>query len=147
MESFNGRPRDELLNIEEFGSLTEAKTIIEDWRIEYNTYRPHSSLGGLNPTEYAHTNNPDHAWTPGHLLGPRQCQRRQIASRKSCSQKLRRISASRLHASLPLYVSFARSPRVCITISLGALVNPSSRWRRRFRSRAADSGRTSATVM
>lgn len=61
VESFNGRLRDELLNIEEFGSLTEAKIIIEDWRIEYNTYRPHSSLGGLTPTEYAHTNNPDHA--------------------------------------------------------------------------------------
>jgi hypothetical protein len=55
VESFNGRLRDELLNIEEFGSLTEAKIIIEDWRIEYNTYRPHSSLGGLTPTEYAHT--------------------------------------------------------------------------------------------
>jgi putative transposase len=61
IESFNERLRDELLNIEEFGSLTEAKIIIEDWRIEYNTYRPHSSLSGLTPTEYAHTNNPDHA--------------------------------------------------------------------------------------
>jgi putative transposase len=61
IESFNGRLRDELLNIEEFGSLTEAKIIIEDWRIEYNTYRPHSSLSGLTPTEYAHTTKPDHA--------------------------------------------------------------------------------------
>jgi putative transposase len=67
VESFNGRLRDELLNIEEFGSLTEAKIIIEDWRIEYNTYRPHSALGGLTPTEYAakgranHQNQPDHA--------------------------------------------------------------------------------------
>lgn len=55
VESFNGRVRDELLNIEEFGSLTEAKLIIEDWRIEYNTYRPHSALDGLTPTEYADT--------------------------------------------------------------------------------------------
>ena len=55
VESFNGRLRDELLNIEELGSLTEAKLIIEDWRIEYNTYRPHSALGGLTPTEYADT--------------------------------------------------------------------------------------------
>lgn len=65
IESFNGRLRDELLNIEEFGSLTEAKIIIEDWRIEYNTYRPHSSLGGLTPAEYAgrenNHNQPDHA--------------------------------------------------------------------------------------
>jgi putative transposase len=53
VESFNGRLRDELLNIEEFGSITEARVIIEDWRNEYNTYRPHSALGGLAPTEYA----------------------------------------------------------------------------------------------
>ncbi len=55
VESFNGRLRDELLNIEEFGSLTGAKLIIEDWRIEYNTYRPHSALNGLAPTEYTNT--------------------------------------------------------------------------------------------
>lgn len=65
VESFNGRLRDELLNIEEFSSLTEAKVIIEDWRIQYNTYRPHSALGGLTPAEYARRENnhnqPDHA--------------------------------------------------------------------------------------
>lgn len=53
IESFNGRVRDELLNINEFGSLTEARVVIEDWRNEYNTWRPHSSLGGLTPAEYA----------------------------------------------------------------------------------------------
>jgi putative transposase len=53
IESFNGRARDELLNINEFGSLTEARVVIEDWRTEYNTWRPHSSLGGLTPAEYA----------------------------------------------------------------------------------------------
>jgi putative transposase len=58
IESFNGRVRDELLNIEEFGSLTEARIVIEDWRNEYNTWRPHSSLGGLTPAEYAAR------WTP-----------------------------------------------------------------------------------
>ncbi len=55
VESFNGRVRDELLNIEEFGSLDEAKILIEVWRKEYNTYRPHSALGGLTPAEYAKT--------------------------------------------------------------------------------------------
>jgi transposase InsO family protein len=55
IESFNGRARDELLNITEFGCLTEARVVIEDWRIEYNTWRPHSSLGGLTPAEYAAT--------------------------------------------------------------------------------------------
>ena len=53
VESFNGRVRDELLNLEEFTSLTVAQVVVEAWRIEYNTYRPHSALGGLTPAEYA----------------------------------------------------------------------------------------------
>jgi putative transposase len=53
IESFNGRVRDELLNTEEFGSLTEAQVLVEAWRNEYNAYRPHSALGGLTPAEYA----------------------------------------------------------------------------------------------
>jgi putative transposase len=48
VESFNGRVRDELLNLEEFTSLTVAQVVVEAWRIEYNTYRPHSALGGLS---------------------------------------------------------------------------------------------------
>jgi putative transposase len=52
VESFNGRVRDELLNVEEFGSLLEAEVVVETWRVEYNTYRPHSSLGGRTPAEY-----------------------------------------------------------------------------------------------
>ena len=55
VESFNGRVRDELLNLEEFTSLTVAQVVVEAWRIEYNTYRPHSALGGLTPAEYAAT--------------------------------------------------------------------------------------------
>ena len=53
VESFNGRVRDELLNVEEFGSLLEAQVVIEAWRIEYNMCRPHSAHGGLTPAEYA----------------------------------------------------------------------------------------------
>jgi putative transposase len=60
VESFNGRVRDELLNIEEFGSLLEAQVVVEAWRIEYNTYRPHGALGGLTPTEVRTT------WTTEH---------------------------------------------------------------------------------
>jgi len=48
-ESFNGKLRDELLNGEIFYSLTEAKVLIEQWRIHYNTIRPHSSLGYRPP--------------------------------------------------------------------------------------------------
>src|SRR5512136_1598399 len=44
IESFNGKLRDELLNREIFTTLTEAKVLIENWRREYNTIRPHSSL-------------------------------------------------------------------------------------------------------
>ena len=51
IESFNGRLRDELLNRELFTSLQEAIVIIEEWRQEYNRYRPHSSLDYLSPLE------------------------------------------------------------------------------------------------
>ncbi len=53
IESFNGRLRDELLNGEQFDNLLEARVVIEDWRIDYNMNRPHSSLGHLTPNEYA----------------------------------------------------------------------------------------------
>jgi len=43
-ESFNGRLRDECLNVELFNNLMEAKIVIEHWRRQYNTIRPHSSL-------------------------------------------------------------------------------------------------------
>lgn len=52
VESFNGRARDELLNLEEFGTLFEARVVVESWRREYNTYRPHSSLAGMTPVEF-----------------------------------------------------------------------------------------------
>lgn len=51
IESFNGRMRDELLNRELFTSLQEAIVITEEWRQEYNRYRPHSSLDYLSPQE------------------------------------------------------------------------------------------------
>jgi putative transposase len=60
VESFGGRRRDELLAVEAFSSLLEARVLIEDWRIEYNTVRPHSALGYLTPTDYAK------AWTTTH---------------------------------------------------------------------------------
>jgi len=44
-ESFNGKLRDELLNGEIFYTLNEAQVLIARWRREYNTIRPHSSLG------------------------------------------------------------------------------------------------------
>jgi len=52
MESFNGRLRDECLNEHWFMSLDHARQVIEDWRIDYNTERPHSSLDNLTPEEF-----------------------------------------------------------------------------------------------
>ncbi len=49
VESFNGRLRDECPNEHLFPSLAAARRIIEAWRTDYNTVRPHSSIGGLAP--------------------------------------------------------------------------------------------------
>lgn len=53
VESFNGKFRDECLNEHWFVSLGEAQQVIEAWRIDYNTVRPHRSLGQLTPAAYA----------------------------------------------------------------------------------------------
>ncbi|WP_155402205.1 IS3 family transposase [Ralstonia solanacearum] len=53
IESFNGRFRDECLNEHWFVSMRHARQLIEEWRIEYNTERPHSSLGYLTPAQFA----------------------------------------------------------------------------------------------
>ena len=52
-ESFNGKLRDELLDREIFTTLLEAKVLIENWRREYNTIRPHSSLSYKPPAPEA----------------------------------------------------------------------------------------------
>ena len=53
VESFNGRLRDECLNEKWFRSLREARDVLEAWREDYNDVRPHRSLGGRTPSEYA----------------------------------------------------------------------------------------------
>ena len=53
IESFNGRFRDECLNTNWFINLKHAREIIEEWRKDYNEVRPHSSLKGATPREYA----------------------------------------------------------------------------------------------
>jgi len=60
VESFNGRLRDECLNEHLFANLAQARRIIEEWRIDYNTNRPHTSLNGLTPTEFAARPNQGH---------------------------------------------------------------------------------------
>jgi putative transposase len=53
VESFNGKFRDECLNEHWFLSVAEAQQIIEAWRVDYNTVRPHRSLGQQTPAAYA----------------------------------------------------------------------------------------------
>ena len=53
VESFNGKLRDELLDREIFYTLTEAQILIERWRRQYNTVRPHSALGYRPPAPAA----------------------------------------------------------------------------------------------
>jgi len=53
IESFNGKFRDECLNQSWYTSLEEARQEVETWRVDYNTVRPHNSLGYLTPEEYA----------------------------------------------------------------------------------------------
>ena len=53
VERFNGTMRDELLNGEEFDSLTEAQVVIAAWINQYNTMRPHRGLGMITPSAFA----------------------------------------------------------------------------------------------
>jgi putative transposase len=52
-ESFNGRLRDECLKETLFTSLRHVRTVLNTWRHDYNTVRPHSKLGGRTPADYA----------------------------------------------------------------------------------------------
>ena len=68
-ESFNGKLKDELINGEIFYILKEAQILVEQWRREYNTIRPHSSLGYRPPAPEAR--RPDPAWLRRPVLqGP-----------------------------------------------------------------------------
>ena len=51
-ESFNGKFRDECLNMEVFYSVPEAETVVETWRRDYNSQRPHSSLNYQTPAAF-----------------------------------------------------------------------------------------------
>jgi putative transposase len=63
IEAFNGRLRDECLNVDLFFSLNDARRKLECWRQDYNHFRSHSALADRTPAQVAA------AWTPG-ALGP-----------------------------------------------------------------------------
>jgi putative transposase len=67
-ESFNGRFRDECLNMEWFRTRREAAAIIEAWRQHYNEIRPHSSLGYLTPIEFKAKHITNNSTTQGAIL-------------------------------------------------------------------------------
>ena len=52
IESFNGRLRDEFLNVHEFVTLQDAREKLRAWQDDYNYRRPHGSLGHLTPSEF-----------------------------------------------------------------------------------------------
>jgi putative transposase len=64
VESFNGKFRDECLSVNWFLSLDDAREKIEDFRWEYNHFRPHSALNDLTPKEFVNL----HQETPETLL-------------------------------------------------------------------------------
>ena len=78
IESFNGKLRDELLNLEIFDTLKEAQVLIERWRCHYNQIRPHSSLGYRPPapetifpsclSDFATLNRPNSLKEKGEIL-------------------------------------------------------------------------------
>ena len=53
IESFNGKLREECLNLHWFHTIEEAKEKIEAWRVDYNEHRPHSALNDQTPSEFA----------------------------------------------------------------------------------------------
>ncbi len=62
IESFNGRLRDECLNVNEFVTLEQVRQVLRSWQHDYNHHRPHGSLGKLTPIEFAmksQKNGPD----------------------------------------------------------------------------------------
>jgi putative transposase len=65
VESFNGRVRDELLYVEQFSGLAEARVVIADWRDDYNHHRPHSALRMLAPATFAAARATDGRARPG----------------------------------------------------------------------------------
>ena len=52
IESFNGRLHDEFLNVHEFVTMHDAREKLKAWQEDYNTCRPHGSLGHLTPSEF-----------------------------------------------------------------------------------------------
>ena len=84
VESFNGRFREECLNQNWFRNLGEALIIIEDWREDYNTKRPHSALGYLTPKEFLQKFEAVHMFTNRSRTNEQLSARPFISSQTGC---------------------------------------------------------------
>ncbi len=89
VESFNGRFRDECLNEHLFDSLSHARSLIEAWRVDYNTVRPHTSLGGLAPLTYMRRLS---RRRPGDLRNMESSTHRALTSPSTKERKANRLS-------------------------------------------------------
>jgi putative transposase len=85
VESFNGRFRDECLNENLFVTLGEVRRIIEEWRIDYNTVRPHGRLGKLPPAVYGATRSGPDMQRGGSLRSCGGFAPRPVAPSSACS--------------------------------------------------------------
>jgi putative transposase len=69
VESFNGKVRDECLNEHWFQRIAEAQILIEAWRHDYNTVRPHSALGQRTPAQFARDTEGARRLSPARPVG------------------------------------------------------------------------------
>ena len=72
VERFNGSMRRECLNVEEFDSILEARVVIGEWRVEYNTVRPHRGLRGMTPAAFEAAERERAPGSAGQTGGPRK---------------------------------------------------------------------------
>jgi putative transposase len=94
IERFNARFRDECLNEHGFVSMHHAKRLIEQWRIEYNTERPHSSLGYLAPVQFAPAHVARYASSPLAAAARRRSRPDDMNDASSSSQLDRHFCSS-----------------------------------------------------
>lgn len=88
VESFNGRFRDECLNEHLFDTLRDAREIIETWRIDYNTDRPHTALGGLSPQAFMRRQS---RRRPGDLRNMESSDHRALTNPSTTQRKANRL--------------------------------------------------------
>ena len=110
-ESFSGKLRDECLNGEIFYSLKEAQIVIEKWRVQYNTKRPHSALGYRPPAPAACSQWLARRREVGPDQAPRhpETQQRSRHQRQQYRQEVLRVEDTLDHVALDagLVVAFA----------------------------------------